>query len=178
VNVSRQRFQLAVLAVLAMDCGAGTVTDTATQSVSITLSSAAKVSVPASVTLTTVGATFQSYTGTEVASYKVRTTQSGSATLTVRGTSEFSPASGPSIASSDLTYTCASAGIGTACSGTQTVSTSAQTPVVSVGASACVGTGCVCASPATISLGFGLANKPQFHTGSYSAQLTFTISAL
>ena len=160
-----------------MGLQAAEITQSASETLSITLSSAAKVSVPATVTLSSSG-TFQNFTGSELVNFKARTTSSGSATVTVKGSSEFSPVTGPAIANGDLTYTCGSATLGTACSGTQTASTASSTSVVSVGASKCVGTGCAATSPATITLSFTLTNSPAFKTGSYSAQLLYTCSAI
>lgn len=173
-------FATLLVSIFWMRASAATLTTTAsgTQTISLTLSSAAKVSVPATLTLTKVGSTFQNFTGSQLLNYKARTRPSGSATLTIKGSSEFSPATGPLMSNGDLTFTCGSASLGTACSGTKTASTSIAVTVVSVPASACVGTGCASADPATITLSFILTNSPQFKTGAYSAQLQYTCSAI
>ncbi|HYL74918.1 MAG TPA: hypothetical protein VEU96_11980 [Bryobacteraceae bacterium] len=149
-----------------------------TENVFLTLASAAKLSSPSTFTLTVSGATFNNFGGSLLVNYKARTTQVGSATLTLKASSDFSPAGGPSVASGNVTYTCASAGLGTACSGTQTMNAASQTSVVSVSTNACVGTGCSSANPASVQLQFVLANSPQYHTGSYSAQVLFTFSSI
>lgn len=151
---------------------------TETQNMSLTLNSAAKVSTPGSMTLTTSGATFQNYTGTLSINFRARTTQSGSATLTSLASVDFAPGTGPLAASGNLTYTCGAPSLGTGCSGTQTVSTSSQGAVVSVGASACVGTGCASANPATEQVSFALVNLPAYKTGTYTATILLTASAL
>jgi hypothetical protein len=162
---------------LLVGCGAAhAATMTITESVSLTLASAAKLSSPATSTLTVSGSTFNNFTGSLTVNYKARTTQVGSATLTLKASSDFSPSGGPSVASANVTYTCGSAGLGNACSGTQTMSTSSQTAVVSISSRACVGTGCSGPNPSTVQLQFVLANNPQYHTGSYSAPVLFTFS--
>ena len=151
-------------------------TQTITEGVSLTLASAGKVSVPASMTLTASGTIFNNFTGSLTVNFKARTTQVGSAALATNASSDFTPTGGPSVASGNVTYTCGSATLGTACSGTLTLSTSSQTSVVSVGTSQCVGAGCAASNPASEQLSFVLANSPQYKTGSYSSTLLFTFS--
>jgi len=152
---------------------------TAGQSLSVNIGAIAKLSVvQPSVTLLHAGATFANFTGAVTVQYKVRTTPSGSSTLLVKAASDFSPANGPSIANSDLTYTCSGATLGTACSGSQTVSTTTQTNVVTVGGGACTGSGCTGADPNSVSISLTLTDSPTFQTGSYSTSLMFSISAL
>jgi len=140
---------------------------------------------PNSVALSRSGVAFNSYTGTLRIQYRGRTTQAtGTGTITVQATADFAPAGGPSIAtppntSDVLTYTCSSATLGTPCSGQQKVSTNASTNVVTLSASQCTGGGGPCSStdPDTVDLMFTLSDDPQYKVGSYSATLTFTISA-
>jgi hypothetical protein len=73
-------------------------------------------------------------------------------------------------AGDSLTYTCTVAAPGTACSGSQTASTTASTPVASFGADAH-------ATGNAGSVAWSLTNDPLYPTGSYSATVTFTISA-
>jgi hypothetical protein len=135
--------------------------------------------------LTKAGSTFNSFTGTITLSYRARTRQgTGQGTITVKATSDFSPSGGPSIANPPsagdaFTYTCSGATLGASCSGIQTVSTTAATNVVSIGASACTGGGAPCstASPNSANVTFILTDDPKYKTGSYSATLTWTISA-
>jgi hypothetical protein len=156
-------------------------TGTATQTLSANINAIAKLSVPGTVTFTHAGTTFVGYTGNLTVSYRARTTAStGSGSVTVKATADFNPAGGPSIASGQLTYTCSSANLGAACSTTQTTSTASQTNVLTLGASACTGGGGACSSvnPNTVQTSFTLTNNPAFQTGSYTATLTFTASAI
>jgi hypothetical protein len=142
-------------------------------------------SFPNSLTLTKTGTTFSTYTGSLTVQYDARTSQSGGGgSITVKATADFTPSGGPSIASPPskgdaLQYTCSGATLGTNCSGTQTLSTSSSTNVVTFSAAECTGGGgsCSSASPNTVTLTFTLTDDPKYHTQSYSATLTFTISA-
>lgn len=151
---------------------------TVTQSVNVTLSPNGKVTVPASITLLSSALAFSAFTAALPVLFRARTSPTGLGTITVQATGDFTPAGGPSIAAGMLTYTCAAAAYGTACSGTQTVSTTSQRPVVNLPASACTGggNGCSSADPASVDLLFRLENDASIPTGSYSVQLTFTIS--
>jgi len=152
---------------------------TGSQTLSANIGANAKLSVlQSTVTLVHTGATFASFTGAVTVQYKVRTTPSGSSTLVVQAVSDFSPANGPSITNSDLTYTCSGATVGSACSGSQTVRTTSTTNVVTVGAGACTGSGCAGSDPNSVSISLILADSPTFKTGNYSTNLTFSISAL
>jgi hypothetical protein len=156
-------------------------TGTTTQTLSAQIDAIGKLSVPASLNVTTAGTTFVAYSGALSVSYRARTTAAtGSGSLTLKATADFSPAGGPSISSGQLTYTCSAATLGAACSGTQTASTAAQTSVVTLGAGLCTGGGGSCSSvnPNTVQTTFTLSNNPAFKTGTYSATLTFTISAI
>jgi hypothetical protein len=156
-------------------------TGTATQTLSATISAYGELSVPSTASVTNSGTTFVAYTGSTTVSYKIRTTAlTGSGSLTVQATTDFSPTGGPSIAGGALTYTCGTATLGTPCSGTQTLSTTSQTQVLTAGAGVCTGGGgsCSATNPNTVQTSFILANNPAFSTGTYSATLTFTISAL
>jgi hypothetical protein len=143
------------------------------------------ISFPNSVTLTKTGTAFSNFTGNLTIQYDARTTQStGGGSITVQATTDFTPAGGPSITSPPSTgdalqYTCSGATLGTGCSGTQTVSTTTSTNVVTLSASECTGGGgsCSSASPNTVTLNFTLTDDPVYKTGSYSATLTYTISA-
>jgi hypothetical protein len=142
---------------------------------------------PTSVTLSKVGTVFNKFTGTVTIQYRARTTAStGTGSITVKASADFVCASGgpciatPPTAGDSLTYTCTSATVGSNCSGTQTVSTTAATNVVTaIPAGTCTGGGspCTTADPNTVILNFSLTDDPKYKTGSYSAILTFTISA-
>jgi len=152
---------------------------TATQTLSAALSPIAKLSVPLSLTATQGSQKFSPFTGSLPITYRVRTTPTGGGTLTVQVTSDFAPAGGPSAASGALTFTCGSATIGTPCSGTQTATTSSQTPVLTLPASACTGGGGACSGsdPNSVTVTFTLVDNPAYSTGTYSAGITFVISA-
>ena len=153
-------------------------TGTTTVSVAIAAEAALQINTATS-TLTAAGTTFNNnYTGTTSLTYKVRTTKvGGSGTITLKVTTDFSPSGGPSVltpptAGDTLAYTCTLTSPGTGCSGSQTSSTAASTPVGSFGAdakSANAGNGG--------SVAWTLTNDPQYSTGTYTAIVTFTISA-
>jgi len=118
------------------------------------------------------GGTFGDFTGTTSLTYKIRTKSTGSITVQV---ADFTPSGGPTIAGSPsaLSYSCsvpspATAGAG--CSG-QAVAATAFT-VASFGPN----THSVKAGD-TGSVAWTLANDPTYATGTYSALVTFTISA-
>jgi hypothetical protein len=130
---------------------------------------------PNSVTLINTGSAFNSYTGSLTVQYRARTSPGGTGSITLMATSDFPCASGgpciatPPSAGDALTYTCSGATLGTGCSGTQTLSTAASTPVVTGIPSS--------ASNGSVTLSFSLTNDPKYKTGTYSATLTFTVSA-
>jgi hypothetical protein len=170
-----------ILVLALLPASSGAATGTATQTLSAQINAIGKLSVPATSTVTSAGTTFAGYSGSLTVSYRARTTAAtGSGSLTVKATADFTPAGGPSIATGQLTYTCSAATLGTACSGMQTASTSSQTNIVTLGASLCTGGGgsCSTANPNTALTSFSLANSPTYKTGTYSATLTFTISAI
>src|ERR1035438_6466821 len=136
-------------------------TATTTQSLSASLSPIGKVSVPSSVSLSHVGTTFAAYTATLSVSYRVRTTPSGGGTITMQAGSDFTPAGGPLLSSGNLTYTCSGSTLGTGCSGTQTVSTTTATPVLTIPASSCTGGGGSCSGsdPNSVSVNLNLSDN-------------------
>lgn len=153
--------------------------NTGNTTLSVTIPAEAGIRIDTATTmLTAAGAGFGNYTGTTQFTYKIRTTQAtGNGTIQVQVTSDFSPANGPSVASPPspgdaLTYTCTVANPGTACAGTQTASTSTGTGVATFTA------GASSASTGNSgSLAWTLTNDPAYRTGSYTATVTFTISA-
>jgi hypothetical protein len=168
---------LLILASLPLRSGFGD-TGSTTQTLNAALSPIAKLTSPGSVALTRGSTAFTTYQGTVPLTFRVRTTPTGAGSITMQVTSDFSPAGGPSAAANGLTYACA-ASFGTPCSANQTASTSVQTPVLTLPASACTGGGGACSGsdPNTVTVTFSLTDDPQYATGSYSAQVTFTISA-
>ena len=135
--------------------------------------------------LSKTGSLFNSFTGTLTLLYRVRTGSSaGSAGVTLKASADFTPAGGPSIstppsAGDALTYVCAGQTLGTGCSGTRSVSTTAATPVLTFPPSVCTGAGAPCnnADPNSSTLTFTLTDDPKYRTGSYTTTLQFTISA-
>lgn len=118
------------------------------------------------------------FTGSTSFTYKIRTSKTGgTGTIGVQVTTDFSPGSGPSVANPPtagdaLSYTCSVTGPGTPCTGTQKASTTDTTPVATFGPDAhSSNTG------NNGSLGWSLTNDPKYGTGTYSATVTFTISA-
>ena len=153
---------------------------TGATTVSVTVGPEAALQVTTSTTnLAATGTIFNPYTGTTNLTYKVRTTQStGSGTVTLKVTADFSPAGGPSVATPPstgdaLTYTCTVAAPGTACTGSQTASTTAATPLATFGAGASSA-----AAGNSASTAWSLSNDPVYKTGAYSATVTYTISAV
>ncbi len=150
-----------------------------TTTVSVTVGAEASIRVDTATTnLTTTGTIFNDYTGTTSLTYKIRTTTSGgTGSITSKVTADFGPANGPSVASPPsagdaLTYTCTVSAPATPCSGAQTSSTTAETNVATFGANAHSAK-----AGNSGSVGWTLTNDPVYQTGSYSATVTFTISA-
>lgn len=132
----------------------------------------------ASTALLEGGTPFSNYAGTTSFTYYIRTSEtSGNGTIQLQVTSDFSPSGGPSVkspASGDaLTYTCTVSTPGTACTGSLTPSTTAQTSVATFIAGAhSAKTG------NSGSVSWTLPNDPAYQTGNtYTATVTYTISA-
>ncbi|MGD0459132.1 MAG: hypothetical protein ABSC21_15465 [Terriglobia bacterium] len=154
---------------------------TGTTTVSVAVGAEAALNITNSSTpLTSAGTNFTNYTGSTGLTYFVRTTQSGgSGSITLKVTSDFSPANGPSVTTppnsgDKLAYTCTLTGAGTACSSSVTASTSSSTSVATFGADAHTVT---FPGGDTATTAWTLTNDPKYKTGSYSATVTFTISA-
>jgi hypothetical protein len=150
---------------------------TATNGLSANIEAIGDLSVTGSVSLTNSGTTFNVFTGNDTVQYKARTTSTGGGTITLKATADFA-VGGPSVSRGDLSYTCGTAGLGTACSST-TVSTSTATTVVSLPKSGCTGGGGACSpsNPNSVLVTFNLVDDPSDKTGSYMATIQFTISA-
>ena len=150
------------------------------QTLNAQLEAAGKVSAPASINLIPTGTVFSPYGGSLTLLYRVRTSPNGTGgNITVQATSDFAPTGGPTVPSGGLSYTCSAATLGTACSGSQVVGMGGQTNVATIPQGTCTGGGAPCSSadPNSVQLDFLLQNDPGYSTGSYSAQVTFTISA-
>jgi len=166
-------------ALLAAPASFGQFAATGTTNLSVTVSAEAALQVTTSTTtLAAIGTIFNPYTGTTNLTYKIRTTQAtGTGNLTLKVTSDFSPANGPSVATPPsagdaLTYTCTAAAPATGCSSAQTASTTSSTSVATFGAGASSSNAGNAASTV-----WSLTNDPVYHTGAYSATVTYTISA-
>jgi hypothetical protein len=87
-------------------------TTTATTTLNVTVSAEAALTVGASTNLASTGSNFSNYTGSTSLTYFIRTSQSsGTGSIVVEVTSDFSPAGGPSVATPPtagdaLKYTC------------------------------------------------------------------------
>ena len=176
------RISKSIIVLIAPVCFMGTASaqfaPTGTTTVSVTIGAEAALQVNTSTTTLTSAGIFADYTGTTSLTYKIRTTQStGSGTITLKVTTDFAPANGPSVASpptggDTLSYTCTVSAPGTACSGPVTSSTSASTSVATFGAGA---SSALAGNAASVA--WDLKNDPLYKTGSYSATVTFTVSA-
>jgi hypothetical protein len=150
-----------------------------TSTVSVTVGPEAGLIInTANAVLATTGGNFADYTGTSNFTYFVRTSAtSGTGAITLKVSSDFNGTGGPSVAtpptSGDaLTYVPTVASPATAATGPLTSSTTAATSVATFGAGA-----------HSVKAGNGgstawtLTNDPAYATGSYSATVTWTISA-
>ena len=151
---------------------------TTTQTLSANVSPNGTLSLPAGVDLRSPDARFGTLAGSLTVSYWARTSASGGGAVTVQANSDFSPAGGPSV--NAVTFTCSGATLGVGCSGSQPLATSTQTSVVSLPGGACTGGGGVCSAqePNTVLLTFSVLISPRYKTGTYSAQMTVTISTM
>jgi hypothetical protein len=148
-----------------------------TTSVSVTVAAEGLLTIPATTTLSEAGG-FLNYSGSTAFNYMIRTSSSGSVTLKV--TTDFAPTGGPSVTTPPttgdaLSYICTATGTSspTACTGTQTSSTTTTTSVLTVGANKYSA-----ASPGDSgTVTWTLSNDPKYKVGTYSATVTFTISA-
>jgi hypothetical protein len=149
---------------------------TTTQELAVNVFPYGKVSVPSSLTLRSADTHFGAVSGTLAVSYWARTSAGG--TLTIQGESEFSPAGGPAVA--QVSFICTGATLGTGCSGTHNLSTTAQATLVDLPSESCTGGGGACSAqdPNGILVQFLVPSKPSFKTGSYSAQVVLTVSTL
>ncbi len=153
---------------------------TGTTTLSVTVGPEAALTITTGTTnLTTGSTTFgTAFTGTTSLSYFIRTTKTtGTGTLTLKVTSDFAGSGGPSVgtppSSGDaLTYNCTVSAPGTACTGSQTASTTASTPFGTWGA----GSSSTKAGNSA-SVAWSLTDDPVYATGTYTATTTFTISA-
>ena len=153
---------------------------TGTTTLSVAIGPEAALTVNTGTTnLSTLSTSFGNpFTGTTSLTYFIRTTKStGTGTVTTKVTTDFGPAGGPSVATPPsagdaLTYTCTVSAPGTACTGSQTASTGAQVAFGTWGAGANSAKGGNAASVA-----WSLTDDPVYSVGTFTATVTFTISA-
>ncbi len=169
---------LAGMLLFALNAGAQPFGPTGTTTINVTVAAEASLYINDSSTSLTGGPLFADYTGTTNFTYKIRTSQgSGTGTITSLVTADFSPPGGPSVANpptpgNTLAYTCNVSAPATSCSGSQTSSTTVAQPVASFGSNA------RSARPGNSGqVNWTLTNDPQYQTNSYSATVTFTVSA-
>ena len=182
--MSRKAIVLGCMLMICAVCGwgQGTATDTS-HSLTVNTSAAGKLHVvQTTATFIRGAALFSAYSTTVTLQYYARTLSGGQ--ITIQATSDFascgSPATAPSVACNAVQYTCGSASFGTACVSTQTLSTASSTPVITLpNSSGCTngGSPCGAANPYSVPLSFTLSNDPNYQTGTYTAVVTFTISA-
>ena len=159
-------------------------TATGTTTLNVTVGAEAGLTVAATSNLTSIGTNFTSFTGSTALTYYIRTSQStGAGSITAKVTTDFAPVGGPSVATPPtagdaLAYTSSGSVPGNNSTGAVmafaggTASTTAQTNVATFGAdnrSVFAGN--------TESVAWTLTNDPKYKTGTYSATVTFTISA-
>jgi hypothetical protein len=151
---------------------------TSIQTLAADISPYGRISVPATVDFRSNSTRFGALTASISVNYKARTSAGSSASIGVQASSEFSPAGGPVV--SAVTFTCSSATLGAPCSGSQNLSTSTQSPVVSISGASCTGGGGACSEQDsnTVLLNLTLPSKPSYRTGTYATQVTLTISTM
>jgi len=159
-------------------------TSTGTTTLSVTVAAEAALTINTGTTnLTSTGTNFSTYTGTTNLTYFLRTKQStGTGSIVLQVTGDFSPAGGPSVgtpptAGDKLNYSCSvnspgNNGAATNCANPTTAATSGQTSVATFGAD---NRSAIGGNTGTVT--WSLTNDPKYQTGSYSATVTFTISA-
>jgi len=159
--------------------GLGTTAPTATVAVAVNAEAALTIQTTA-LTLTQTGSNFADYTGTTGFTYFIRTKESGgTGSIVLQVTTDFSNGSGntPSVAApptntDTLKYSCSVPSPATACTGPVQASTTATTSVASFGTAAHSPKAGVASSVSWV-----LSNDPLYPTGTYTATITYTISA-
>ena len=155
----------------------GATTGTTTVSVAVA-AEAALTAITGTSTLASTGTNFSTYTGTTNLTYFIRTTPStGSGSIVLKVTTDFAPTGGPSVGTPPttgdaLTYNCTVSTPGTACTGPLTASKSSTTSVATFGVDA---HSTFAGNSASVS--WSLTNDPLYKVGTYTATVTFTISA-
>jgi hypothetical protein len=153
----------------------GTTSPTNILSVTVGPEAALSIGGTGTTTFTTAG-NFAPYLGTTSMNYFIRTSETGgTGTVTAKITTDFGaggPSVGSPLATDALTYACTVALPGTACTGPVTASTTATTSVATFGTAA---HSAKAGNAASVS--WTLPNDPVYKVGTYTATVTFTISA-
>ena len=173
----RKRIITIAAALLAV---AGIIQAQSTTTLSVVVPAEASLTVTTGTTnLATTGTNFTvPYTGTTNFTYQIRTSKTGGhGQITAQVTTDFGPAGGPLVATPPstgdaLTYACTVSLPATACTGSQTASTTAATTVATFGAAANS-----TKAGNSGSVAWSLTDDPLYATGTYTAVVTFTISA-
>lgn len=167
-----------VLAIVALaPCAFAQLAPSQNSTVTVNVASEALISLPTNVTLTSASP-FADYTGTTSFTYYIRTSKaSGSGSITLKVSTDFAPAGGPSVvtpptAGDALTYTPTVSMPGTAATGPLTASTTTATSVGSFGTAASSAK-----AGNSASVAWDLTNDPLYSTGVYAATILWTISA-
>jgi len=167
----------AIYLILAL-AGIGQAQQTTTLSVAVGPEASLTVTTGTTSLATSSGTFADAFTGSTSLTYLIRTTKTtGSGTITVKISTDFSPTGGPSVGTPPstgdaLTYTCTVSTPGTPCSGSLTAAATAT----SVGT---FGAGASSAKAGnSASLAWSLTDDPVYATGTYTATATFAISAL
>jgi hypothetical protein len=145
---------------------------------SVSVASEALIEITTATTTFASASTFADYTGTTSLAYKIRTGKtSGSGSIVVQITTDFSPSGGPTVGGTQLTtgdnptYTCSASSPAGQCSGSVTASTSTGTSVYTFTAD-----NHSAKSGNTGSVTWTVPNDPLYPTGTYTATAQFTIS--
>jgi len=159
---------ITALAVAPLAFAAGDPNATTTSILGVTVGPEASFTViDPNTALTKSDTSFAAFGGTTNFTYKIRTAEAGSGSITVAVTAF--GAGGPVLA--DLAYTC-TATVGSGCSASTGASTTATSVVI-------FGSGVHSADAgSTGTAAWTLADRPTTKTGSYSSTATFTIAAL
>jgi hypothetical protein len=180
------------LVLVALVAGLGTTAYAASANAStnlqVVVGAAANISVvTASPTTFTLSSTdfLGNYTGATQIQFGLRTTSGGTGTITVKGTSEFSPGAGgtrPSLDNADLSYTCTAlddagspalspSGL-TFCGGgsTKTILNTPTDVLTGIGASKKT-------NNAKLTLGWTIPDNANWDAGTYSGTVQFTVTA-
>jgi hypothetical protein len=169
-------FALLLVASLAQ---AQTGTTAPTNNVNLTVAAEAGLTIAGDANLTSVGTNFSNYTGNTNFTYYVRTAAGGGlGSINLKVTSDFNGTGGPSVTTPPtggdaLTYLNTISAPGSAVAGSQTASTASTTPVATFGPDAHS-----TKAGNSGSVAWTLSNDPLYKTGSYTAVVTFTISAV